>query len=75
MKMMIFLIFAFIIIVYIYTFVKIRKKRRENSKSTVMEFNDKYHKQNNTDKIDNLNYQKYITKYNSKIDYISKEDL
>ncbi len=78
MKMMIFLIFAFLIIVYIYTFVKIRKNRRRNAKSTVLEFNQKYHNkknQNKSEKQPDLNYKKYITKYNSSVDYISKDDL
>ncbi|MBP3603685.1 MAG: hypothetical protein J6J79_06025 [Lachnospiraceae bacterium] len=78
MKMMIFLIFAFLIIVYVYTFVKIRKRRRANTKSAVLEFNQKYHGKKKTD-IQNtqldLNYKKYITKYNSSIDYINKDDL
>ena len=78
MKMMVFLIFAFLVIVYVYTFVKIRKRRRLNAKSAVSEFNQKYHgkkTKNAQDTQPDVNYKKYITKYNSSVDYISKDDL
>lgn len=77
MKLMIILLVAFLIVVYIYTFVKIRKRKRANSKSTVAEFHKMYHKKKelNTSQNNDSNYKKYITKYNSSLDYISKEDL
>lgn len=78
MKLIIFLIVAFLVLVYIYTFIKNHKKRKQRSVNTVTEFNRKYRPEkkalnNNTDK--DANYRKYVTKYNSKMDYITKDEL
>ena len=76
MNMMIILLIAFLVLVYIYTFVKIRKIRKaNNSSSAVSEFKEKYLKDKTiSDKQPNPNYNKYVTKYNSNLDYISKEE-
>lgn len=77
MKLTIFLLVAFLALVYIYTFIKIRKKRKQRSVSTVSEFNKKYHpeKKNVSGTEQDTNYRKYITKYNSEMDYITKDEL
>ncbi len=76
MKAMIFLLIAFLVLVYVYTFIKIRKRRKANQINTIMEFKDKYLKnQTISENQPNSNYKKQITKYNSKIDYISKDEL
>lgn len=74
MKLIIIVIFAFLVLVYVYTFIKIRK-RRNNKTSSVEEFNKKYLNKKENIVMKDQYYKKYITKYNSKIDYISKEDL
>ena len=76
MKLLIILLIAFIILVYVYNFIRIRK-RRKNAVDAVTEFNEKYLKKKTSNKNNttDINYKKYITKYNSQIDYISKEDL
>ena len=76
MKALIFLLIAFLVLVYVYTFIKIRKKRKENKFSAVTEFKNKYLKKHTiSDNQPNSNYKKQITKYNSKIDYINKDEL
>ncbi len=76
MKAIIFLLIAFLVLVYIYTFIKIRKRRKSNNFNTVLEFKEKYIKDKSIpENQPNSNYKKYITKYNSNIDYISKEEL
>ena len=76
MKLLIILLIAFIILVYVYNFIRIRK-RKKNAVDAVTEFNQKYLKNKKANKniSTDINYKKYITKYNSQIDYISKEDL
>lgn len=74
MKLLIVGIFAFLVLVYVYTFIKIRKKRK-NKTNSVAEFNEKYLNKKINNVMEDQYYKKYITKYNSKIDYISKEDL
>lgn len=77
MKLLIFLMIAFLVVVYVYTFIKIHKKRQQRSGNTVSEFNKKYHSKKktaaNADK--DTNTGRYITKYNSKLDYIAKDEL
>ena len=78
MKLTITFLVAFLIVVHVYTFLKIRKRKRANSKSSVAEFHKKYHKKKMDVKAsqnNDSNYKKYITKYNSSLDYISKEEL
>lgn len=79
MKILLILMIAFLALVYIYTFLKIRKKRK-NNKSAIQDFNEKYLEKKNIKRIDtkpvlDSNYKKYITKYNSQMDYISKDEL
>lgn len=80
METMIFLLVGFLVVVYVYSFIKIRKKRRSANKSEVLEFNKKYHSQMSAHykqqpATTDSNYKKYITKYNSSVDYISKDEL
>lgn len=78
MEMMIFIVFAFLVLVYVYSFIKIRRKMQKKNKSEVLEFQKKYHKNNianHDDASGNSNYTKYITKYNSSVDYINKDEL
>lgn len=78
METIIFILFAFLVIVYVYSFMKIRKKKKMGNKSEISEFHNKYHRKSNTansKKDNNIMYQKYITKYNSSVDYISRDDF
>lgn len=78
METIIFILFAFLVIVYVYSFMKIRKKKKMGNKSEISEFHKKYHSNFdtiNTNNDSNIMYQKYITKYNSPVDYIYKDDL
>ena len=78
MEMIIFILFAFLVIVYVYSFIKIKKKKKSGVISEISEFHKKYHNrftQVNKKSDDNKAYNKYVTKYNSTIDYISKDDL
>ena len=46
--------------------------------SEISEFHNKYHRKSNaanTKNDNNIMYQKYITKYNSSVDYISRDDF
>ena len=78
MKMLIILVIAFLALVYVYSFIKIRK-RRKNTQSTVADFNEKYHSKVKRKNFDNItldpNYTKYVTKYNSNIDYVTRDNL
>lgn len=78
MKAMIILLIAFLALVYVYTFLKIRQKRKNNNISAVLEFNEKYLKKKSpepTDSVDNKYYKKYVTKYNSTVDFFYKDEL
>lgn len=79
MKLFIGLIIAFLALIYIYTFIKIRKRRQKNTDAV-----DNYRKQylqrkslsetsNYKDSNRDSNYEAYITKYNSRLDYIEKD--
>ncbi len=74
-KVIIIVIIAFLVLVYVYTYVK--HKKRKGHVNTVAQFNQKYHKQNKTiqNASTNEEYLKYITKYNSSVDYIEREEL
>lgn len=73
MKILIGLIVVFLAIVYIYTFLKIRKKRKNITPDAVQSFHQKYDRIRNKPKPDNHTNQ--ITRYNSAVDYITREDL
>lgn len=74
MKFMIIIIISFLVLVYAYTYIKY-KKRKSQKIDTVSEFREKYLKNNvSKEKKQNSNeYTKYITKYNSTLDYFEKE--
>lgn len=78
MKILIGLLIGFLILVYVYNYLKLRKRRR-NQPNTVAEFHrqfDSHRKTSNAKhNLSDSNYKKYITKYNSKTDYVSKDDL
>lgn len=75
MKLLVIIIIAFLVLVYVYTYIKY-KKRKSQKIDTVSDFRKKYLKNNNVSQKDKVNanyYTKYITKYNSTLDYIEKE--
>ena len=75
MKMVLILIIAFLIILYVYNYIK-HKKRKAQTIDTVGDFHKKYLQKNNPQN-ENINkdndYTKFITKYNSKVDYVEKD--
>lgn len=76
MNLFIGLLIGFTILVFIYNYLKMRKRRR-NQIDTVTEYHRQFDSRRKTNIRHNLsdsNYKKYITKHNSKIDYISKDD-
>lgn len=79
MKLFIGLVIAFLILIYVYTFIKIRKKRKKNIDNMVVDNYRKQYlqrkKQSESANYKNSNYETYITKYNSQVDYIEKDQL
>lgn len=77
MKILIGLIVVFLAIVYIYTFLKIRKKRKRGTPDAIQSFHQRYDRiLNGTEP--NKNHPEsnnQITRYNSTVDYITREDL
>lgn len=78
MNIFIFGIVAFLVLVYVYSFLKIRRKKRLENNSEVLEFKKKYYqyhlKNSDSRQAKDSNYNKYITKYNSSVDYISRDN-
>lgn len=76
MKILIGFLVGFSALVFIYNFIKFRK-RRKNNKDIVTEYNKKYHHnvRTNNKNLNSSNYNNYITKYNSQLDYIEKKDI
>lgn len=77
MKLFIGLIIAFLIFIYVYTFIKIRKKRKK-SINKVDDYRRQYvqrKKRSQAANYKNSNYETYISKYNSQMDYIEKNQL
>ena len=76
MKYTLIAVVAFIIVVYAYTFIKHRKRKNEQA-STVKEFRSKYLK--NTPQQENKKfsegYTQYLSKYNSPVDYVEKNEF
>lgn len=74
MKFLIIIIIAFLALVYVYTYLKF-KKRKSHKIDTVGDFRKKYLKNNvKKDNVKTSNdYTKYITKYNSTLDYVEKD--
>ncbi len=79
MKLFIGLVIAFLILIYVYTFIKLRKKRKKDIDNMVVDHYRKQYlqrkKQSESANYNNSNYQTYITKYNSQVDYIEKDQL
>lgn len=76
MNLFIGLLIGFTILVFIYNYLKMRKRRR-NQIDTVTQYHRQFDSRRKTKTRYNLsgsNYKKHITKSNSKIDYISKDD-
>lgn len=70
MKILIGLIVVFLAIVYIYTFLKIRKKRKNKTPDAVQSFHQKY------DRVrSKSNRANQSSRYNSVVDYITREEL
>lgn len=76
MKLLIILLIGFLVFLYVYTFVKIKKRRKSNI-DIVSEYNQRYlNKENKINTTSEAsNYKKYITKYNSTVDYVNKDEL
>lgn len=73
MKFLIIIIIAFLVLVYVYTYIKY-KKRKSQKIDTVSDFRKKYLKNNiQKENVKNNDYTKYITKYNSTLDYVEKD--
>lgn len=75
MKLIIIIVIAFLVLLYVYTYIKYKKRKSQNINS-VDEFHKKYLKESNVKKQNaskNTSYTKYITKYNSTLDYIEKD--
>lgn len=75
MKILIIIIIAFLVLLYVYTYLKYRKGK-SNKIDTIGDFHNRYLKENTAQKrnaaqSDN-NHTNYITRYNSKVDYVEK---
>lgn len=71
-----FLIIAFMAVVYIYTYIKGKRTRRKTQAiNTVADFRRLYSKKEPPQTYEENTYTKYITKYNSSIDFIDKADF
>lgn len=75
MKIIIGFLIGFLILVYVYNYLKLRKRRKKQI-DTVAEYHRRFaSRRKSMHNLSDTNYEKYITKYNSKTDYISKEDI
>lgn len=76
MKLQIGIIAAFALVVNVYTLIKIRRKRKKETETTIGRLSE-YQKRNNirNGNREDLpsNYKKQITKYNSTLDYVEKK--
>ncbi len=78
MKMLIIIVIAFLVLLYAYTYINHKKKGKADSIDAVGDFRKKYLKDSFTRQNKNNNsddYRKYVTKYNSTLDYIEKDKL
>lgn len=75
MKLLILFIIAFLVLIYVYTFIRLRKKQQNRSINTIADFNKKYHPEKKRSSESNTKEKKYITKYSSQIDYMTKDEL
>ncbi len=68
-------ILIILIVFYVYTFIKQKKRSRKQS-NAVEEFKRTYRKHNLQKKSEEFDgYTKFITKYNSSVDFVEKEDF
>lgn len=74
MAILIVIIIAFLIVLYVYTYIKY-KKRRNKGVSAVEEFRKNYVDRDDTEDPDQDDLIKYVTRYNSPIDYIEWQDF
>lgn len=74
MKLLLSIIVIFLAVLYIYTFIKI-KRRKKNNIDAVGDFRRNYLKKDFAQNPQNNEYNQYLTKYNSSVDYIDKEEF
>lgn len=76
MKLIIIITIAFLILVYAYSYIKY-KKRKAQTVNSVDEFHKKYLKKSISQKkaASKDTACNYITKYNSTLDYVEKDDF
>ena len=77
MKILIIIIIAFLTLVYVYTYMRYKKMKKQGCIDNVAEFQKKYRKTMPKQKHKNYGteqYTEYITKYNSSIDYVEKDE-
>lgn len=73
MKLLIILVIVFLVILYTYTYIKYKKRKQID---TVSDFRKTYLKKRAPRQSQPNDAQiQYLTKYNSPIDYIEKEDF
>ena len=74
MKLWIGLVIAFAVLVFVYNFIK-NKKRRNSHLDAAIEFKKRYHQNRRVkqDICEDRNQSNYVTKYNSKLDYVEKD--
>ena len=74
MKLWIGLVIAFAVLVFVYNFIK-NKKRRNSHLDATIEFKKRYHQNRRVkqDICEDRNQSTYVTKYNSKLDYVEKD--
>lgn len=76
MKILIVIIIAFLVLLYVYTYLKYRKGK-SNKIDTINDFHNRYLKENTSSKRNTTtqpdNRTNYITRYNSKVDYVEKD--
>lgn len=74
MKILIIAVIVFVVIIYLYTYIKY-KKRKQQKIDTVGDYKRTYLRKNTEPQNppSNDGYTNYMTKYNSKVDYIEKE--
>ncbi len=68
-------IIGILVMYYVLTYIRYKKKNKKHTDS-VSEFKKNYHRINLQKKTEEYNgYTKYITKYNSPVDFIDKEEF
>ena len=74
MKLWIGLVIAFAVLVFVDNIIK-NKKRRNSHLDTTIEFKKRYHqnRRGKQDICEDRNQSNYVTKYNSRLDYVEKD--